>query len=82
MIKLILVMTIFLSACSNSEAGTTLAELSKTMVVINLRDAEEVLRVAKESSQKAMSKDRIKEIKDEADESLGAFVFCSSTIVR
>ena len=76
-----LILLILITGNPGKVGGTNFTELSKNMVVIELGKAQEVLTEARRASQRVMSKDRIRELKESAEDVLGATVQCSSSEV-
>lgn len=78
-------LTIFLllALATPAFAGTSFANLSSAITIIEKERVEKVLDEARRASQSAMSKEEIAAIYDKAIETLtGATVICSSVVVR
>lgn len=67
-----------------SEAGASFTALSDSIVIYEMDKINEKLIEARKASQRGLSKERIKEIKDKADDVLydGAMFQCTSYVVN
>jgi len=63
---------LFLLITNNANAGTSFATLSKVIVYIQMDEIAEQMREARESSQKSLGKERLEEIRSQAEEVLNS----------
>lgn len=76
---------LFIISIKTAHAGIRLWELDRSTIYIQIDKIAEMRRQAEKASQHGMSKERLEEIKRQAEEVLhpkAAMVFCSSEVIE